>query len=113
MADEQVFRCHVFVCTNQRPEDDPRGCCHAKGSVRLRNHMKAQAKKLGLRDVRVNLAGCLDRCEHGPSIVVYPEGVWYTATSKADIDEILESHIVGGKPVARLRMPRQGTGDAE
>jgi (2Fe-2S) ferredoxin len=60
---------------------------------------------VGLKDVRINNAGCLDRCELGPSVVVYPEGVWYTAKTKADMDEILERHVAGGEIVERLRMP--------
>lgn len=113
MADEQYYRSHVFVCTNQRPPDDPRGCCWEKGSVRLRNYMKARAKELGLVDVRINLAGCLDRCERGPSMVIYPEGVWYTVTSKADVDEVLERHVIGGEPVERLRMLLEKAKDQE
>lgn len=113
MADEQYYRSHVFVCTNQRPPADPRGCCWEKGSVRLRNYMKARAKELGLVDVRINLAGCLDRCERGPSMVIYPEGVWYTVTSKADVDEVLERHVIGGEPVERLRMLLEKAKDQE
>ena len=107
MSDRQYYHRHVFVCTNQRPPDDPRGCCHAKGSVALRNYMKARAKELGLIDVRINLSGCLDRCENGPSVVIYPEGVWYTCRTKADVDEILESHVIGGGRVERLLMPEE------
>ena len=96
------FRHHVFFCTNVRPEGHPRGCCSAKGSVKLRDYAKARAKELGLRGVRVNSAGCLDRCELGPTIVIYPEGVWYTYRSTEDIDEILQKHLVEGGRVPRL-----------
>ncbi len=105
MAEPLFYRKHVFVCTNQRPPDDPRGSCHAKGSVALRNYMKDRAKELGLEDVRINNAGCLDRCELGPSVVIYQEGTWYTAKTKADMDEILERHVVRGEIVERLLMP--------
>jgi (2Fe-2S) ferredoxin len=105
VAEPLFYRKHVFVCTNQRPPDDPRGSCAMKGSVALRNYMKDRAKQLGLHDVRINNAGCLDRCEYGPSVVIYPEGVWYTAKTKADMDEILERHLVGGEIVERLLMP--------
>ena len=105
MAEPLFYRKHVFVCTNQRPPDDPRGCCHAKGAVALRNHMKDRAKELGLKDVRINNSGCLDRCELGPSVVIYPEGIWYTAKTKADMDEILDRHVVRGEIVERLLMP--------
>ncbi len=75
----------------------------------LRNYMKGQAQKLGLHDVRINTAGCLDRCELGPTMVVYPEGVWYRAETRGDIEEILSSHLrEGGKPVKRLMLgPRE------
>ena len=69
--------------------------------------MKARAKELGFGDVRVNSAGCLDHCKHGPSIVIYPEGVWYTARTKADVDEILTTHLGGGGRVTRLLMPAE------
>lgn len=94
---------HVFCCINERPEGHPRGCCMAKGAVELRNYMKLRAKDLGLAGrVRINNAGCLDRCELGPTMVIYPEGVWYTYSSAADVDEILTTHVVGGGRVERL-----------
>ncbi len=104
---------HVFCCTNVRPEGHPRGCCSAKGSVALRDYMKDQAKQLGLGDVRINLSGCLDRCELGPNMVIYPDGVWYHYTSRADVDEILARHVRDGGRVERLMLkpedgPRKG-----
>ena len=105
MTEPQVYRSHVFVCTNERPADDPRGCCRAKGSLRLRNYLKARAREMGLDRVRINLAGCLDRCEHGPSVVVYPAGVWYTVIDERDADEVLTRHLRDGQTVNRLRMP--------
>lgn len=98
------YRKHVFCCVNERPEGNPRGCCLRKGSASLRNYMKGQAKRMGLDDVRINQAGCLDRCELGPTLVVYPDGIWYRAETKADIDAILTEHIRDGKPVARLML---------
>lgn len=68
----------------------------------MRNYMKARAKELGLGDVRINTAGCLDRCELGPTLVIYPEGVWYRAETKQDVDEILETHVKEGSRVRRL-----------
>lgn len=100
------FEAHVFCCTNRRPEGHRRGSCAARGSEKLRDYMKARAKELGLRDVRVNSAGCLDRCELGPTMVVYPEGVWYTYASRADVDEILQTHLVEGGRVERLMLRR-------
>jgi (2Fe-2S) ferredoxin len=108
------YRAHVFVCTNIRPPGHPRGCCAEKGSEKLRNYMKARAKELGLADCRINNAGCLDRCELGACLVVYPDGVWYHYRDQADIDEILERHLVLGQPVERLRLhPDQATLPAE
>ncbi|MEE8546017.1 MAG: (2Fe-2S) ferredoxin domain-containing protein [Alphaproteobacteria bacterium] len=93
---------HVFCCINQRPEGHPKGCCRDKGAGQLRAYMKARAKELGLERVRINNSGCLDRCELGPTMVIYPEGVWYTYRSTEDVDEILKSHLIGGARVERL-----------
>ena len=98
------YRCHVFVCTNERMPNHPRGSCKARGSEALRDYMKKRAKALGIPATRVNNAGCLDRCELGPTIVVYPEGVWYTARSQADVDEILQTHLIEGGRVERLML---------
>lgn len=105
------YRHHLFFCTNRRT--DGRECCASKGSEALRDYAKKRIKELGLAGpgkVRVNLAGCLDRCRLGPVLVVYPEGVWYSYVDEEDIDEILETHIKGGQPVARLRLADQPTG---
>ena len=99
------FRHHVFVCENRRPADDPRGCCAAKGSEAIRAALKAEIARRGLKkEIRANAAGCLDACAYGPSIVVYPEGVWYGGVRVEDVPEIVESHLVNGVPVERLRM---------
>lgn len=96
---------HVFCCTNERAPDHPRGCCRLRGSEPLRDYMKKRATALGLKGrVRINTAGCLDRCELGPVMVIYPEGVWYTYASEADVDEILETHLVKGGRVDRLML---------
>jgi len=97
---------HVFFCLNQR--DDGRPCCAVHDAERLQAHAKARIKELGLSGkamVRVNKAGCLDRCDEGPCVVVYPEGIWYTYVDEQDIDEIVDRHLVGGEPVERLRLP--------
>jgi (2Fe-2S) ferredoxin len=98
---EPFYKSHVFVCTNQRPAGHPKGSCADKGSEKLRNYMKVRAKELGIAG-RVNSAGCLDRCELGPVMVIYPEGIWYTYRDAADIDEILTTHVIGGGRVERL-----------
>jgi (2Fe-2S) ferredoxin len=98
------YRMHAFVCTNERDPSDPRGCCAARGSVALRDYLKQAAKKAGIKGVRINNAGCLDRCELGPVLVIYPEGIWYAADTTADIDEIIETHLIGGKRVERLML---------
>lgn len=98
------FDAHVFVCVNERPCDHPRGCCKAKGAEALRDYMKSRAKALGLNKVRINQSGCLDRCELGPTMVIYPEGIWYTVKTEADIDEVLKTHLVEGGRVMRLML---------
>jgi (2Fe-2S) ferredoxin len=100
------FNRHIFMCINQRPKGDPRGCCADSGSVKLQEFMKREVDRLGLKGlVRANKAGCLDHCEYGPSIVIYPEGVWYWAGNETDITEILEQHVIAGRIVDRLLMP--------
>lgn len=98
------YRCHVFCCMNERPPGHERGCCKEKGAVRLRNYLKARAKELGLEGVRINQSGCLDRCELGPTMVIYPEGVWYHYRTIEDAEEILQTHIVEGGRVRRLML---------
>lgn len=99
------FNKHIFVCENKRPDGHPRGCCHDKGSHEIREHLKTKLKELGLNTViRANAAGCLDACEFGPSIVVYPEQVWYGGVTKDDVDEIIQSHILNNRPVEKLKI---------
>ena len=100
------FDAHLFVCCNRRPDGHPRGSCAAAGSEKLRDYMKARAKELGFgARVRVNSAGCLDRCELGPCLVVYPEGVWYRIGSPADVDQVLQQHLQEGGRAASLMLP--------
>lgn len=96
---------HIFCCTNRREPGSKRGCCAEKGAEELRDYMKARVKELGLARVRVNASGCLDRCELGPCVVIYPEGTWYSCKTKADVDEVLETHVKGGGRVERLMLP--------
>jgi (2Fe-2S) ferredoxin len=98
------YEAHVFACVNERPEGHPRGSCKARGAIPLRNYMKLRAGELGLTHVRINQAGCLDRCELGPVVVIYPEGIWYAPRTHDDIDEILDSHLKQGRRVERLML---------
>jgi len=97
----------VFFCVNDRGPDADRPSCNRCGSAGIRDYAKRKIKELGLAGagkVRINQAGCLDRCEEGPVCVVYPEGIWYTYVDETDVDEIIESHLIGGKPVERLKI---------
>ena len=99
------YRYHVFFCTNQRT--DGRECCQDCNAQAMRDYAKARSKELGLSGqggVRINSAGCLDRCSEGPVMVVYPEGTWYTYVDKEDIDEILSKHLQQGEIVTRLQI---------
>ena len=100
------FEKHIFICGNQRPAGAPRPCCDPAGQAELQKSFKEKLTARGLKGkVRANQSGCLDQCEHGPNLVVYPDAVWYGRVSLDDVDEIIESHIVGGKPVERLMLP--------
>ena len=98
------FRHHVFFCTNLR--DDDSFCCEKIGNAQaMRDYVKSSIKQKGLAGkggVRVNTAGCLDRCGDGPVLVVYPDETWYHYQSETDIDEIIEQHLINGKKVQRL-----------
>ena len=99
------FDAHLFVCTNRRPDGHKRGSCAERGSEHLRDYMKARAKELGIPNIRVNTSGCLDRCELGPCLVIYPEGVWYKITSTADVDTVLQTHVIEGGRATALMLP--------
>jgi (2Fe-2S) ferredoxin len=97
---------HVFICTNRRDDNNPKGSCAQKGSEAVREAFKKQLHERGLKGkMRANAAGCLDVCEHGCSVVVYPEQVWYGGVKPEDVAEIIEKHLIGGEPVERLRIP--------
>ncbi len=99
------YRHHVFFCVNKR--EAPEACCACHDAEGVRAYAKKRIKELKLSGpgkVRINSAGCLDRCEEGPVIVVYPEEVWYTYVDKSDIDEIIDEHLVHGRVVERLRI---------
>jgi len=99
------YQYHVFFCTNLRA--DGSDCCQRFDAQALRDYAKQRSKQLGLAGeggVRMNTAGCLDRCAEGPVMVIYPEAVWYTYVDKDDIDEIIEGHLQNGRIVERLRI---------
>ena len=100
------YQRHIFFCLNQR--DNGQACCGDHDPQAAFDHCKQRVRAAGAAGaggVRVNKAGCLDRCAGGPVAVVYPEAVWYTFVDQADIDEIVDEHLVGGRPVQRLMLP--------
>ncbi len=105
MKDQAYFQHHVFFCINER--NDGRACCADRNAQALQEYAKKRLKTLDMNGpgkIRINKAGCLDRCDEGPVLVVYPEGVWYTYIDEEDIDEIVDSHLIAGKPVERLKI---------
>jgi len=97
------YKYHVFFCLNVR--EDGAACCTDKGAEAAFDHMKSCVKSLGMNGknkVRVNRAGCFDRCAEGPLLVIYPDAIWYNYVDNEDIDEIIESHLKQGKVVERL-----------
>lgn len=98
----QVFSIHLFACYQQRPAGHPRGSCMTSGARPLWDYLGARLEKLGDPRVALTATGCLGFCRAGPLMVVYPQGIWYTPRSEADIDAIIDGHIVAGAPVERL-----------
>ena len=100
------FAKHVFFCTNQREAGE--SCCNNFRAQEMRDYVKSKVKKLGLSSeenrIRINSAGCMDRCDDGPVLVVYPEAVWYTYVDQSDLDEIIEEHLQHGRIVERLKI---------
>src|SRR3974377_1437621 len=107
-ADPRLFYArHLFIRTNVCPDAHPRGCCMARaeeggGVEKLRGYAREKARQAGIENIRWNAAGCLDRCEFGPNMVIYPDGVWYRYESQADIDEIVETHPKNGGRGSRV-----------
>jgi (2Fe-2S) ferredoxin len=99
---------HIFVCVNEREAASEKGCCFSKGGKAVRDELKKQLAVRGLLSrVRANKSGCLDQCEHGVAMVVYPEQVWYGGVTVEDVSEIVDRHIVQGQYVERLLISGQ------
>lgn len=101
-----LFEHHVFVCCNQRPPGHPRGCCDQAASGELRDSFKKAFKAAGLAGtVRANQCGCLDQCEQGPVVVIYPQAIWYGTVTPADVPRIVKETILGGRVLEDLQIP--------
>jgi (2Fe-2S) ferredoxin len=100
------FTSHIFVCCNRREPGNSRGCCNPDGSDQLRNAFKAELKRRNLGPlVRANQSGCLDQCELGPTVVIYPQGVWYGNVQLADVSRIIDETLIGGRVIDELAIP--------
>ncbi|MBF0626942.1 MAG: (2Fe-2S) ferredoxin domain-containing protein [Magnetococcales bacterium] len=109
-SEGHFYDIHVFCCVNSRDPAHPRGDCARKGALDLQGHLKFRVKAMPqIGSVRINQSGCLDRCELGPVMVIYPEGVWYHYRTAEDVDEILDRHIVAGERVERLLLKNDAT----
>ncbi len=112
MSKRVGYEKHIFVCVNERRPGHSRGCCAEKGGAAVRARFKTLVAQHGLTGrVRANESGCLDMCEQGVSVVVYPEAVWYGAVTLPDVDRIFDEHILGGRVVEDKRMHPQGKDD--
>jgi len=99
---------HIFVCCNQRSPGHARGCCDPDGAERLRSRFKTELKSRGLNPlVRANRAGCLDQCELGPTVVIYPQSVWYGGVGEDDVPRIIEQTIIAGQILPDLLIPEE------
>lgn len=106
LGDVSVYEHHVFVCLHERDESDARGCCMARGSEEIHAWFKAEGKRRNWKGrIRVNRAGCLDQCEFGPTVVVYPGGTWYRPESEEDVRRICQEHLEDGEVVSSLLTP--------
>ena len=99
---------HIFVCENHRPENSGRPSCGARGSKEIRAQLKKKLVEINVhKKYRINRAGCLGQCEHGPNLVIYPQGIWYAGIKLEDIDEILENSILDDYIIDRLLLNKQ------
>lgn len=103
-----AFTHHIFICCNRRSADHPRGCCDPEGSESLRNAFKSELKRRQLGPlVRANKAGCLEQCEHGPTVAIYPQGIFYGGVTAGDVPRIVEETIIGGRVIASLQIDEE------
>ena len=103
MKSTLYYKQHVFVCTNKRPDGHERGCCVDRGAGAIREHLKKRCAELNIDNIRVNSAGCLDRCEQGAAVVVYPQGEWYSLNTQEDA-ELLAQSLAGNADASSLRV---------
>ncbi len=99
------FTHHIFICCNRREPGHRRGCCDPDGNELLSKTFKKAVKQHGLGPlVRANKAGCLEQCEHGPTVAIYPHGIFYGGVTVEDVPRIIEETIIGGKVLDDLRI---------
>jgi len=92
------FTHHIFVCSNRRQPGHSRGCCDPQGNDALRGALKAELKRRGLNaEIRANQAGCLDQCEYGTVLVIYPQAIWYGGVQIQDVPRIVDETLLGGR----------------
>lgn len=100
-----AWKHHLFICTNQRPPGHPKGSCGERGCQQILLALQEEIDRQELFEtVKINTTNCLGPCQQGPSVVVYPEGVWYARVTEKDVQELVISHLVNGVPVERLRL---------
>ena len=101
---QSKYNKHIFVCVNERSSDSSRGDCSSCGGREIRSEFVRLINKYGLKGkVRANKSGCLDACELGPTVVIYPDGIWYNQISLSDVEEIFKTSVLGNSIVERLR----------
>ena len=99
---------HVFVCTQNRPQGHPRGSCASSGCAEVMNEFMNEIQSRNLFEkIALTNTGCMGPCMMGPSVLVYPEGVMYGVKSKEDVTAIIEEHLLGDRPVERLKVPAE------
>lgn len=99
------YQFHLFCCINERPDAAVKLSCGKQGAIELHAYLKLKVKEAGLtHSIRVNKSGCLDVCEQGPVMVIYPEGIWYRFKTREDVDQIFEQHLKLGQKIKELSL---------